>query len=68
MGTREISDVNVIAQASPVWCWVVGSEDLDLGSAACRGIKNQRNQMCLRMMILTELAFRIGACSIEITQ
>src|SRR5512146_2286454 len=66
MGVGDIDDVNVVANAGAVFGVVVGAIDVDGVALTERNLKDDRNQVRLGFMRLTEVPS--GSGSVEITQ
>src|SRR5260370_18241315 len=66
MGTRQVLDVNIVADRGPIGCGIVGSVDLNLGTLPGGRLKYEWDQVCLSMMILSQSS--TGPCNVEIAQ
>ena len=63
---RQVLDVNIVADRSPIACGIVGSVDLNLGTfTRCYGEHNG-NKVCFRAMIFSQPP--AGSCNVEIAQ
>ena len=67
MRLREITDMNLIANAGSVLRRIVGAEDIEPVQSAGGSEKGARNKMRLGLMTLGKLALRIGSGRVEIT-
>ena len=61
MRVSQIGNVNVVADASSVWCRVIRAEDFDIGTPSRGCIQNERNQMGLGIVKFANLVIGIGA-------
>src|SRR5690348_16348597 len=68
MSLGEVLNMDVVADRRPVGGWIIGSVDVDLSLLAERRLQDERDEMRLGLVPFADLAIRIGACSIEITQ
>ena len=64
----QISDVDIVANAGPVRCVVVGTENRYVWAAARGYLQDQRYQMSLGTPFFSDLAIRVSARRIEIAQ
>src|ERR1051326_3289065 len=60
--------MDVVSQTGPVRSRIVGSKDFHFMPAACRCIEDKRDQMCLRVVILPEIAIAVRPCGIEVSE
>src|SRR4051812_40847542 len=64
----QIRNVNVVADAGAVRRRVIRAKNRDIASSPKSCIEYQRNEMSLHCMIFTDVAARVCACSIEVSQ
>ena len=68
MRLSQILHVDVVADAGIVRRVVVGAEHADAVPLAGDGLQRQRDQMCLRVVRLTDAAVLSGSGGVEVTQ
>ena len=66
MSLRQVSDMDVVANACAVRRRIVGPENIALGCQAHRHFQHVGNQMRLNLMVLAKMFRR--ACGIEVTE
>ena len=66
MCLRKINNVDIIAHAGPVPCWVVLTENGDLLALAECDLENERDQVKLRLVVFPPSGRRSG--SIKVAQ
>ena len=67
MGVGDIRDVDIVPKAGTVGRLVIRTVDVNGCPIERRG-DHERNQVCLRIVLLADFAVRIGARGIEIAQ
>src|SRR5438045_3838069 len=67
MGLRQIGHMDIVADAGPVRCRVVLTEQCDR-LPGLDGPKEQRNKVCLRLVLLTETGAWFRAARVEISK
>jgi hypothetical protein len=67
VGVSQIDNVDVIAKARAVWRRIVLAENLERGTARCC-LERARDHVDFRRVIFPQLAVRIRARRIEVTQ
>ena len=68
MGVDQIVHVHVITDAGAIRRVIVGAEDRDRVALPQRNVKAYWNQMCFRMVILTQPAVAVAAGDVEVAQ
>src|ERR1700693_4759421 len=68
MSLGEVVHVYVVANAGAVGRWVIGAKYFDPRPATERGQEDEWNQVCFRIMILTDRGIRAGARGVEVAQ
>ncbi len=64
----EIGDVDVIADAGPVWSRVVSAKDFERGPCAESRPDGQRDEVRLGIVFLAKFSVGIGSSSIEVSK
>ena len=64
----KIRHMNIVPDAGPVFGRIIGSENTDRFSFSVRHLKDQRNQMGLRIVGLADLSAFMGSACIKIAQ
>src|ERR1700730_13370700 len=64
----EIIHVCVVSNAGTVGGWVVGSENLQLGTRACRRPECERDEMSFRFVQLADFSAFVRSGSVEVAQ
>src|SRR5215468_6819519 len=60
--------MDVVTQTGTIRCWIVCSENLDVGPATGGSLKYQGDQVGLRQVILSKLSVSIRSCGVEVPQ
>ena len=60
--------MDVVTHAGAVFCIVIVSKDGNILSLVVRYLKNQRDQMCFRIMSLTNFSIRMRTTGIKVAQ
>jgi hypothetical protein len=65
MGVGQVRDVDVVPDRRAVRGVVVRAEDLDVPAKPERGLDDQGNQMRLGIVVLADLAVRVGPAALK---
>ena len=68
MCLSEVIDMDIIPYAGAIFCIIIRTENGNILSLVVRYLKNQRDQMCFRIMSLTNFSIRMRATGIKVAQ
>ena len=60
--------MDIIPYAGAIFCIIIRTENGNILSLVVRYLKNQRDQMCFRIMSLTNFSIRMRATGIKVAQ
>src|SRR5712672_822813 len=68
VGLGQVHYVCVVADRSAVRRGIIRAKNLEIRFLSESRLNGEWNEMSFRRMVLSQLTFRVGACSVEITQ
>ncbi len=68
MSAREVNDVDVVTNASSVWCLVVVSEDGDLFTDACCYLADEGEEVIWVFWVFADFSGWVGADWIKVSE